>query len=383
MSEMFDDSGLDMDNYDNTLIGWENQTVQSNVTLGAIGLKYCAATSARASLISNDNWTITGDTRDCPFIITVKTDNTGTSDDNQFTIPTHSSETYNYDVDWNNDGVYDNTGVTGDITHNYDPVGTYTIRIRGDFPRIFFNNSGDKDKILSIDNWGSYAWSSMENAYCGCSNLTSASAVAPNLAGLTNMAGMFSGASLFNADVSNWDVSNVTIMVAMFNGTTAFNQNLGGWDIGNVTNMGDMLDNSGLDLNNYDNTLIGWNNQSVQSGVTLSVGGLSYCIGENARTALINNDGWTIFGDSKACPDAFITTWETRNSGTSNSSSITIPTYSSAYYNYSVDWDNDGNYDEIGIGGDVTHDFGTPGEYTIRIQGTFPRIHFVSGGDKE
>lgn len=54
--------------------------------------------------------------------------------------------------------------------------------------------------------------------------------------------------------------------------------------------------------------------------------------------------------------DYFITTWKTDNAGTSNSTSITIPTTGGGY-NYDVDWDNDGTFDQLGITGDVTHDF--------------------------
>ena len=61
------------------------------------------------------------------FVITVKTDNPGTSSNTQFTIPTKYGG-YNYNVDIDNDGVNDATGVTGDYTCNYPSAGTYTIR---------------------------------------------------------------------------------------------------------------------------------------------------------------------------------------------------------------------------------------------------------------
>ena len=66
------------------------------------------------------------------FVITVKTNNTGSSTDYQFTIPTYSGETYNYNVDCNNDGTDEATGVTGDYTCDYGVgnEGTYTIRIK-------------------------------------------------------------------------------------------------------------------------------------------------------------------------------------------------------------------------------------------------------------
>ncbi|MCG8696959.1 MAG: hypothetical protein MI922_02805, partial [Bacteroidales bacterium] len=81
------------------------------------------------------------------FITTWQTDNTGTSGDTEITIPTNSSYTYNYDVDWDNDGVFDETGLTGSVTHDFGVAGTGTIRIQGIFPTIFFNNSGDAEKL--------------------------------------------------------------------------------------------------------------------------------------------------------------------------------------------------------------------------------------------
>ncbi|MBK8194343.1 MAG: hypothetical protein IPK76_14435 [Lewinellaceae bacterium] len=92
-----------------------------------------------------------------------------------------------------------------------------------------------------------------------------------------------------------------------------------------------------------------------------------------ARTNLDVTKAWTFTGDAASgtncvATDAFITTWKTDNPGASNSTSITIPTTGSGY-NYEVDWDNDGVYDQSGITGNVTHDFGTAGTYTIRIRG--------------
>lgn len=47
-------------------------------------------------------------------------------------------------------------------------------------------------------------------------------------------------------------------MASMFSGANAFNQTLASWDIGSVTNMTAMLDNCGMSLANYENTLEGW-----------------------------------------------------------------------------------------------------------------------------
>jgi len=76
----------------------------------------------------------------------------GTSTDNEITIPTNPAYTYNYTVDWG-DGSTD-TGITANITHTYASEGIYTVKISGDFPAIYFNNSGDRRKILEILEWG-------------------------------------------------------------------------------------------------------------------------------------------------------------------------------------------------------------------------------------
>ncbi len=126
------------------------------------------------------------------FITTWETDNSGSSNSTSITIPTYPGETYNYDVDWNNDGIFDQFGITGDVTHDFGTAGNYTIRIRGQFPRIYFNNTGDNWKILSVDQWGNIAWSSMQKAFYGCFLLRIYATDTPNLSGVTDMSYMFS-----------------------------------------------------------------------------------------------------------------------------------------------------------------------------------------------
>ncbi|WP_179336343.1 BspA family leucine-rich repeat surface protein, partial [Winogradskyella costae] len=173
-----------------------------------------------------------------PFITTWKTDNlnTGSSNATSITIPTLGTG-YNYDIDWENDGVYDEFGVTGNATHDYVTAGTYQVAIRGAFPSIYFNNGGDKNKILSLDQWGTNKWKSMDSAFFGCTNLNGTAIDTPDLTLVTNMGFMFTNASSFNQDIGNWDVSNVTRMDAMFLGATAFNEDISNWDVSKVTIM--------------------------------------------------------------------------------------------------------------------------------------------------
>ncbi len=180
------------------------------------------------------------------FITTWKTDNPGVSNSTSITIPTHPSETYNYDVDWEGDGVFDDFGVTGDVTHDYGVSGTYEVHIRGNFPRIFFYDAGrltkDSHKIISVDQWGSQVWTSMNSAFHGCSNLEGVVINdTPNLSNVTDMSLMFYNASSFNQPINDWDVSNVTDMSLMFFNASSFNQPIGDWDVSNVTDMGGMF----------------------------------------------------------------------------------------------------------------------------------------------
>ena len=62
---------------------------------------------------------------------------------------------------------------------------------------------------------------------------------------VTNMEGMFDGASSFNQPLNNWDVSNVRYMNRMFYRAESFNQPLNNWNVSNdVTHMREMFMNA-------------------------------------------------------------------------------------------------------------------------------------------
>ncbi|HIP20930.1 MAG TPA: BspA family leucine-rich repeat surface protein, partial [Sulfurimonas sp.] len=129
---------------------------------------------------------------------------TTTSSNETITIPMIGS---GYDVDWG-DGVTED-GLNGALTHTFTSAGNHTVKIYHPTPQIRFNNNGDKDKIISIDQWGTGAWTSMHNAFYGCSNLNGSATDTPDLSSVTDMINMFYFATSFNQPINDWNVSNV------------------------------------------------------------------------------------------------------------------------------------------------------------------------------
>ena len=226
------------------------------------------------------------------FVITIQSDNPGTSADTAFMIPTIGGD-YNYNVDCNNDGINEATAQTANYTCDYSTlggVGTYTIRIKDNsgagtgFPRISFNDTGDKDKIIDLQQWGTGQWQNMRSAFSGASNLFVSAVDMPDFSMVSNMKSMFSNTNNANPDTSNWNTSSITDMDSMFNfalvanpdtsnwdtslvitmknmfdGAIAANPNTSNWDTSGVTNMGGMFRNANVanpDTSTWDTSLV-------------------------------------------------------------------------------------------------------------------------------
>lgn len=104
------------------------------------------------------------------FVLTVET--TGTPE--TFTIPCNNTGVYNATIDWG-DGTADSTITTyndADLAHSYASPGTYTIRISGSFPYIYFNNTGDRAKVRTVEQMGRVGWASWVGSFYGCSGIT-------------------------------------------------------------------------------------------------------------------------------------------------------------------------------------------------------------------
>ncbi|WP_375334507.1 BspA family leucine-rich repeat surface protein [Flagellimonas sp. C4] len=123
-----------------------------------------------------------------------------------------------------------------------------------------------------------------------------------NTSNVGSMFAMFRNATSFNQDIGGWNTANVGSRHSMFLNATSFDQDLGGWDMSNLNTAFDMFSNSGMSIQNYSATLIGWSQQPfLSSNLTIGTAGLQYCLGSTgaqARQALIDTWNWTFDGDS-------------------------------------------------------------------------------------
>ena len=255
-----------------------------------------------------------------PFVSTWKTDNlsSGSSTATQVKLPLIYTGTYNFVVDWG-DGTQ-NTITTWNqaaVTHTYSVAGTYQITIKGICKGWRFNNTGDRSKILSVQQWGtSLKFGTTEgNYFLGCNNLNLSSVTdTPVLTGVlnmsncfsacsalttinkigewafskvTNMSSMFQSATNFNQNIGSWNVSNVTNMSTMFFQATNFNQNIGSWNVSNVTNMIYMF----FQATNFNQNIGSWNVSNVTDFGSFMIGKTTDTFSTTNLDAIYN--GWS------------------------------------------------------------------------------------------
>ena len=195
MDGMFLDAGLSVENYDSTLISWAGQSVQPGVVFDGGSSQYCAAAVSRQYLIDSLGWSISDGGIKCyqpdELVMTWTTTAAGDMLDAGVVIPILSSPGTNYNVDWNNDGVDDVTGLTGPVAYEFANPGTYQIIISGSFPQFVMGFDDNSAKLTSVDQWGANQWDSL--AFYGCYNLAIPATDAPDLSNTTSMNGMFAG----------------------------------------------------------------------------------------------------------------------------------------------------------------------------------------------
>jgi surface protein len=248
-----------------------------------------------------------------PFITEWQT----TTANETITIPIITNNTYTYTTSDDQSGTTNG----GSTTITFPTAGTHEVFISGDIQQIKFNNTGDKDKIYDIKQWGTdTTYVDLRFAFWGCSNLDVTASDTPNIngsgmaqifrncvnlegtsafnswdtTGVVNAGGMFDGATLFNQDISNWNTSSFFNLSTGFKNTsfnqdignwdtstfnslfgsfqnTPFNQDIGNWDVSNVTNFSQTLRSTP-----FDQDISGWDITSATNftnfmlGVTIS-----------------------------------------------------------------------------------------------------------------
>jgi len=199
------------------------------------------------------------------FISTWNTSNTtvGSSAANQVQLPLDSSGTYNFVVNWG-DGTQNTITVwnQAQTLHTYAVAGTYTITITGTITGFVFNFTGDRNKILSISNWGTLKLGNTGNYFAFCQNLNLSSVVGVlNLTGTTILTSMFNSCNSLTTinNINQWNVSNVTFMDDLFSNSN-FNDNLSNWNVSSVINMNSMFQSTPFNYN-----INSWNVSNVQT----------------------------------------------------------------------------------------------------------------------
>jgi len=251
LSNMFNNSGMDCNNYSSTLIGWNaNPSTPNGRSLGATGRQYGTnADAARTNLTVTKGWTITGDTPSgstCVVnnnFVTVWNLAIAGSGATQLSLGTATSGVVNYTWQEISPGSATGSGSWSGSTLTITGLPTSSIiRLQiapTNFQRIIINTGTDRNRLSLVENWGSTAWTSMQDAFFGCANLQVTATDAPDLSGVTNMSQMFRDCTTLNSpsNINSWSTGAVTDLSYIFSSASAFNQNISGWNTGAVTNM--------------------------------------------------------------------------------------------------------------------------------------------------
>ncbi len=299
-----------------------------------------------------------------------------------FTIPVITSGIYS--VDWG-DGTGWRTFVAEKATHTYDKLGIYKVKMTGDISHIDMDRADMPVPImlLSVDQWGDTKWTSMANMFLNSYEMHLNAQDKPDLSKVTDMSGMFSR-TLFNEDISDWDVSNVTDMFGMFYKAKVFNQDLSNWDISNVKNMQYfLLKANSFSTVNYDKLLHSFSQQNVQHDVYFDASP-KYCAkGAIANKILTDEFKWDIRDSGKDTNEIcdkidakpFITTWSIPG----DSLTLTIPVSTTG--TYTVDWGD--NIKEDITANQAVHTYDTAGNYTVKMTDDISQISFGEYSDSK
>lgn len=169
----------------------------------------------------------------------------GVSNIRFFALTTSSPVNYTYTLSSGGSGTGSFLQTTPDevsIPISISPNDTVTLALEPtNLRRFYIDNGVQKYELKKVTQWGITPWSSMANAFEGCTVLQITATDSPDLTNVTDMSSMFKGANFFNSDIGAWNTSNVTDMSNMFNSANVFNKDISSWNTSNVTDMSYMF----------------------------------------------------------------------------------------------------------------------------------------------
>jgi len=197
---------------------------------------------------------------DDAFITIWNTENAGSAT-KTIVIPTTGAG-YDCIIAWGDGTSEVAVGTPGNITHVYETAGIKTVKIWGEFPRIYFNNTDDKLKLLTITQWGDIEWGSMYRAFWGCANMDCVATDFANTAEVTTFEYAFLEChSLTSINVSGWNTAEVTSFKSAFSNCYLLtNLDVSGWNTAKVTSFERIFFNC-YSLTSLD--VSGWNTSKV------------------------------------------------------------------------------------------------------------------------
>jgi len=211
-------STLTTQTYSDMLVSLDANNANLNVPFHGGNSKYNSiGYIGRHNLITNKTWTITDGGVDTSVVFRLEIDTTiaGTTGVGNFEL--RGAGTRQYTVDWGDGNV--STGLTGDVTHTYAVAGVYTISVAGLFPRVLYDNLGDRLKVKKILSFGDIVWGSFLRAFRGCNNLTDINGVISNAQGVSSFSQAWNICNLTTIPQGLFDnCPNVTNFGSCFNG---------------------------------------------------------------------------------------------------------------------------------------------------------------------
>ena len=300
---MFASSGMSCDNYSKTLKGWaESSHTPSNVNFATqTGTPYGRhGMTHRKKLVSQKNWTISGDNLDfacslgliTPDVYVTEWDMSKPAKDTRSDAATTLFTNFlgtNFVVEYIN--LADPTDKGIELNANgvlYSPFKLTGLRANAKYRLIAYANPGvpgsvfkgldafgsDAKRLSKVTQWGTNEWKSLTSAFYNCENMDVTATDRPTLTGGISLASMFQGCTslVYNPSINNWLTADVTNMVAMFSGATSFNQPIGNWNTGSVTDMTAMF----LRATSFNQPIGNWNTGNVTSMAYMFEGATSF-----------------------------------------------------------------------------------------------------------